>query len=84
MELYFYSPLRLRGVNKDNFNIDLFLKVLPIVTFHLLLIKCKHFKISKCVSSLSFQILHYKLSEVFYVPFRKLLHFIDYQVSSSL
>jgi len=84
MELYPYSPLCLRGVNKDNFCTGLFLKVLPTVTFHLLLIKCKHFKISECVSTLSIQLLYYKLSEVFNLPFRNLLHFIDYQVSSSL
>ena len=66
------------------FYTGLFLKVLPTVTFYLLLIKWKHFKISECVSTLSFQLLHYKFSEVFNLPFRNLLHFIDYQVSSSL
>jgi len=35
MKLYSYSPLSLRGVNKDNFYIGLFLRVLPSVTFFL-------------------------------------------------
>jgi len=84
MELFLYPTLCLHCVNKDNFIIGIFLKVLPIVTFHLLLIKCKHLKISDCVSTVSFQFYIKKFSEVFYLPFRNLLHFIDYQVSSSL
>jgi hypothetical protein len=39
--------LCLRGVDKDNSNIRPFLKVLPIVMFHLLLIIFKHLKNSE-------------------------------------